>query len=155
MSKKTRSQIKEVRKAIKDEHNQYVNNKIDQMFENPIQRQMNFDKSRKLRLYDYFIIVTLALLMIGLSFIISIFIIKDINMVSWVTSAFTLICLFSAIVTGWLKNNLVAKFFNDKRRRYQTTMTEEEGLFRRIIKIILFTSLILLIISIIFIFTFK
>ncbi|AKU79686.1 hypothetical protein [Spiroplasma turonicum] len=153
MSNKNTQKSKDIKRKIKEDHKAYVNNKIDEIFENPVEKHYSFNQSKRLKLYDYIIILISVLISIGISFLISIYGFKDISKTEWFTAAFTFLSLFSAIITGWLKNNYVARFFNDKRRRYQTTLSSEEGFMRRIIKILLLISLILLIISVIFVFT--
>ncbi|AKX34072.1 hypothetical protein SLITO_v1c04190 [Spiroplasma litorale] len=155
MNKNNKQDIKSLKKSIKEDHKNYVDGKIDEMFENPVQKLYSFRSSKKLKFYDYFIVAGLVLVSIGISFLISIYGFKNINKTEWVSAGFTIFTLLAAIVTGWVKNNYVAKFFNDKRRRYQTTLSTEEGFMRRIIKILLLTFLTLLVITIIFIFTLK
>ncbi len=149
---KENNYIKEKQKKAKLEHNQYVQDKISQVLDNPMEKQLSFRNSKRLRYYDYIIIILACLFAIGISFLISIYLLKNISRTEWVTAAFTVFSIIGGLVTSWLKNNYVANYYNDKRKRYQTTLSDEEGTMRRIAKIFLITGAILLIVSIVFIF---
>ncbi|QHX36860.1 hypothetical protein [Spiroplasma sp. BIUS-1] len=141
--------LKDLREQEKQAHKQQVQDKVSEVSKDPLNSQMRFIDSKKLRWYDYLIALFISAIIIGFSFIIGIFAFKDIDKTEWITTAFALLSILSWLIIGYIKNRQVAKFYNDTRRRYQTTLSEEEGFLRRISKIALLICLVLTITSII------
>ncbi|WP_166508471.1 hypothetical protein [Spiroplasma chinense] len=143
---KTNSQlIKDLRKQQKEAHEQQVSDKIDSITRDPLETGRQFADSKKLRWYDYISIVAISAAIIGFSFLIGIFALNAIAKTEWVLALATLTTLLTWLILGWFKNKKVAEFFNDSRRRYQTTLTTWEGHLRRILKIIFGICSILLV----------
>ncbi|AGR42334.1 hypothetical protein [Spiroplasma diminutum] len=141
--------LKDLREQEKQAHNQQVQDKVSKISEDPIGNQTRYIDSKKLRWYDYLIALAISSCIIGFSFIIGIFVYKSTEKSEWIVTAFALLSLLAFLFTNWIKNKKVAKFYNDTRRRYQTTLSEEEGYLRRISKIILLVCLVLSITSVI------
>ncbi|QGS52150.1 hypothetical protein [Spiroplasma tabanidicola] len=141
--------LKELRKDQRDAHKDFVNNKVDEVLDDYVEKHSEYISSKKLRWYDYIIIVFISILITGLSFIISIYGFKDITRTNYFTAAAGFLGLFIWIVYGFVINRRTAKFYNDSRRRYSSTLSPEEALSRRINKCFFFGSIILLIISLI------
>ncbi|AHI53121.1 hypothetical protein [Spiroplasma culicicola] len=143
-------QLKDLSKQNRLAHKQEVEDIVKDVQTDFLNREYDYNNAKRLNLIDYILIVLISATLVGLSFIIAIFGLKDISKTEYFTTASGAILLFTALIMGFIRNNNSAKFYNDSRRRYQPTFTEEEARNRRISKIILFTSLILLIVSIIF-----
>ncbi|WP_339033760.1 hypothetical protein [Spiroplasma endosymbiont of Cantharis rufa] len=141
--------LKDLREQEKIAHKQQVKDKINEISKEPIGTQTRYIDSKKLRWYDYLIVLIISFALIGLSFILGIFALKSTEKSEWVVTAFALITLLAFLITNWIKNRKVAKYYNDITRRYQSTLSEEEGFLRRLSKIILLICLVLSITSII------
>ncbi|AUM62847.1 hypothetical protein [Spiroplasma monobiae] len=141
--------LKDLREQEKQAHKQKVQDKVSDITKDPLSTQSKFIESKKLRWYDYLIVLSISAFVTGISFILGIFAFKDIEKTEWVTTASALLSLLTWLIIGYIKNRQVAKFYNDTRRRYQTTLSEEEGFLRRISKIALLICLVLTITSII------
>ncbi|WP_338984625.1 hypothetical protein [Spiroplasma endosymbiont of Diplazon laetatorius] len=141
--------LKDLREQEKQAHKQQVQDKVSEVSRDPIGSQTRYIESKKLRWYDYLIALGISAGVIGISFILGIFAFKDFSKTEWITTASALIALLTWLIIGYIKNRQVAKFYNDTRRRYQTTLSEEEGFLRRISKIALLICLVLTITSII------
>ncbi|AUB31875.1 hypothetical protein [Spiroplasma floricola] len=141
--------LKDLRENEKQAHSQQVQDKVSEISKDPIGSKTKYMDSKKLRWYDYLIALLISLVLIGFSFIIGIFAFKSLEKSEWMITAFALLSILIWLIIGWIKNRQVAKFYNDARRRYQTTLSEEEGFLRRISKITLLVCLVLTITSII------
>ncbi len=141
--------LKDLREQEKIAHKQQVQDKISQISIEPIGTQTRYIDSKKLKWYDYLIVLIISSALIGLSFILGIFALKSTEKSEWVITAFALISLLAFLITNWIKNRKVARYYNDITRRYQTTLSEDEGFLRRLSKIFLLICLVLSITSII------
>lgn len=145
MKENNKPSLKSISKERKEAHKQHVADKISEIQSDGIERETDYLSSKKLRWYDYIIIIAVCAILIGVSFIISIFTLNDLIKTEYFTSMFGIIALVIWLIMGFIRNNNTAKFYNDSRRRYQSTFTVEEGRNRRISKIILFIGLVLLV----------
>ncbi|AGR41456.1 hypothetical protein [Spiroplasma taiwanense] len=141
--------LKDLREQEKLAHKQEISDKVKKLNSDPLETRTKFIHSKKLRWYDYLIIFGFSTFIIGLAFILGIFAFQNIEKTEWIITAIAVFGLLVWLILGWYKNKQVAKFYNDVRRRYQSSLSEEEGHLRRISKIILLICLILVITSII------
>ncbi|ALD66681.1 hypothetical protein [Spiroplasma cantharicola] len=141
--------LKDLHEQEKFAHKQQIQDKVNEISKDPIGTQTRYMDAKKLKWYDYLIVLILSFALIGLSFILGIFALKSIEKTEWIITAFALISLLAFLITNWIKNRKVANYYNDITRRYQTTLSEDEGFIRRLSKIILLICLVLSITSII------
>ncbi|AGM24985.1 hypothetical protein [Spiroplasma chrysopicola] len=146
---KTKNKLKGLRSTEKKAHAQEVAATIKEVNTNKNEKLQNYQKWKKLQYWHYLIILSLCTIIIGFSFIIGLVFLKDIKKIEWVLVGFGVILLVLWFILGWQKNRQAAQYFNDSRRRYQPTLTEEEATIKKARKIILATAIIVLTTSLI------
>ncbi|PPE06842.1 hypothetical protein [Mesoplasma corruscae] len=103
--------------------------------------EYKYKYNKKLRYYHYLIVVAFVFVYTIVTFLLTYFL-NNTQENLWeylITSAAFLFLLF-AIINGWLRNRKTAKFFNDSRKRYHSTFTEEEGKSKKISKVLFLIS---------------
>ncbi|PPE04393.1 hypothetical protein EELLY_v1c00680 [Entomoplasma ellychniae] len=142
---------KEVHEFKKNSIEQDINSKVEKHDSKAMYKSINYKVSKKMRWYDYLTVLSVSTTYIIISLLMQRFIkfSKNGNNIFeiLITTGFILfIALF--IINGYLRNKKTAKYFNNKIKRYETTLDEKEGFSRRISKIFILISLILFITSI-------
>ncbi|AOG60663.1 hypothetical protein SHELI_v1c07140 [Spiroplasma helicoides] len=145
-----KNSLKEHIKDRKQAYKQQREDIVSEVQSGGVQKEVEYIDAKKLRWFDYLIIFGTFLALLGLSFIVSVFIMKDIDRTEYITTAIAGLGILVWLVMGWLRNNKTAKFYNDSRRRYQSTFTTDEGINRRKSKIIISIAGLMLITSIIY-----
>ncbi|QBQ07948.1 hypothetical protein SGLAD_v1c07490 [Spiroplasma gladiatoris] len=147
MSKKNgvRQQLKDLSKKRKESFNDQVNDAINEIKSGGIEREIEYLDAKKLRWYDYLTLFFAYLIVLGISFLIGIYAFKDIVKTEYICTAISLMGFFIWLIMGYIRNRNTARYFNDARRRYDSTVTPEEGHNRRIAKIIFLFSILMLI----------
>ncbi|ARU91409.1 hypothetical protein SCLARK_00772 [Spiroplasma clarkii] len=147
MKENNKSSFRRINKERRKAHQQQVDDQVLDIQSGGIEREVDYLSSKKLRWFDYIIIALICAIITGFSFILGIFALKSLERTEFITTAFGAVSVFIWLLIGFIRNNHSAKFYNDSRRRYQSTFTVEEGRNRRIGKMFLLTGVILLIIS--------
>ncbi|AVN64233.1 MULTISPECIES: hypothetical protein [Mesoplasma] len=114
-------------------------------------KQAKYKSSKKLMWYDYLIVLFIPLVYVLITYFIAKFAMSnDKNYWEYFITLGFAISLIVSIATGWLRNKQTASYYNNKTKRYDSTFSEDEGIRRRINKILWLITLVLLICSIIF-----
>ena len=94
MKENNKSSIRSINKERKRAHQQQVADKVLDIQSDGIEREADYFSSKKLRWYDYIIIVALCALITGLSFILGIFAFKSLPKTEFITTTFGAIAIF-------------------------------------------------------------
>ncbi|PPE04747.1 hypothetical protein EELLY_v1c04270 [Entomoplasma ellychniae] len=126
------------------------NNKASNFERETLQKVTTYKSAKKLRYYDYLIVLVISLSYIGLTFLIDHLINKSTKNY-WeylITSGFIVLSI-CWVILGLMRSRMSLRYHNNKLQRYQPTFSPQEGLNRRISKIVLLISLVLLMCSIV------
>jgi len=100
-----------------------------------------YKKIKAMKWWSYLIALTIAIILTGISLIVF-YTTNNSRVLNYVNIGIILLMLITIVVINYVKNNSAAKYFNDKKRRYQRTLTDEEAKVFLTLKI-LFLGLIL------------
>lgn len=146
-------QLHELKQEQKKIHQKEVTEIVDEKYQNHNLKLETYQKLKRITLLHCLIALLISSVIIGLSFLLGIFAFKDIKKTEWIVVSFLVIIILIWFILGWYKNKTAAAYFNDHRRRYQPTLTDEEANIKKIHNIILIIAAPLLISSLIIFFT--
>lgn len=148
-------QLKKFDQAKHDYFNQEVDEIIQQTYEEneAYHRFTTYNQVKKMQWWHYLISFAIAIFFTGLSFLIG-YLTKnsskapDYQGAGWASLGFVFLLILLFMVINYLKNRNAAKYFHDKRRRYQRTLSLLEAKQLLVLKII-FLAIVLLSITVI------
>ncbi|AOX43802.1 hypothetical protein S100390_v1c04590 [Spiroplasma sp. NBRC 100390] len=146
-------QLHELKQEQKKTHQKEVAEIVDDTYQNHTLKLETYQKLKRITWFHCLIAVLISAIIVGFSFLLGVFAFKDIKKTEWIVVSFLVIILLIWFILGWYKNKTAAAYFNDHRRRYQPTLTDDEANIKKIRNILLIIAAILLISSLIIFFT--
>ncbi|ATG97245.1 hypothetical protein [Mesoplasma lactucae] len=151
-----RTQLKDLDNAKRE----YFNEEVDAIVEdtyylNEAEHRIKvYNQTKKMKWWSYLTSSAIAFVLTGLSFLIGYLArnsdkAPDYQAAGWASLGFTVLLIVIAMFINWTKNRNSQKFFQDKRRRYQRTLTTLEAKQILAIKIIFLAVLLMTIVTIV------
>ncbi|WP_425380592.1 hypothetical protein [Spiroplasma endosymbiont of Stenodema calcarata] len=145
--------LHQLKQEEKETHQKEVAEIVNETYQNHNLKLDTYQNLKRITWFNYLIAILVSAILVGFSFILGIFAFKDIKKTEWIVVSFLAIILLIWLILGWYKNKTAAAYFNDHRRRYQPTLTDEEAKIKKIRSVLLIIAAILLICSLIIFFT--
>ncbi|AHI54187.1 hypothetical protein SSABA_v1c07850 [Spiroplasma sabaudiense Ar-1343] len=137
--KKKPSTLKQLRKDQKEIHKKEVTAVIDETYNSSDShdRKSNYKLAKSLNWIEILGTIVCSLVFVAIAFLVDVFALPGKYFASTMTTILIVLGLIIWLVLGWVKNRQAANYYNDARRRYLPTMTDDEALIVKIRKLIL------------------
>lgn len=153
---KKESDLKKLRQNQKVLHQQESQKIVDETYNSSTYSQTlaRYQKIKKLKWKHWLIVLGITIFGMGMSFLVGYLTINsssapDWQGTGWFALPYTVTLAVGYFILGWIRNKKAMKFFNDRRRRYQKTLEDDEAKIQLIRKILFFSFLPMLILTIV------
>lgn len=149
-------QWKALDKAKREYFDQEVNEIMTETYvENEAyDRLIHYNETKKMRWWHYCISFGIALFLTGLSFLIGYLTrnsskTPDYQATGWASLGFSVLLILVFMIINYVKNRSAERYFRDKRRRYQRTLSDTEAKQFLALKILFLAFVLLTIVTIV------
>ncbi|AXK51490.1 hypothetical protein [Spiroplasma alleghenense] len=135
----TFKQLKELKADQKEIHEAEVKDVIKETYQGPdsFEQKTKYRFAKSLRWYEILITVIISGIFLMIAFLVDIYAMPGKYFASTMTTILIVFGLLVWLIMGWIKNRRAAGYYNDARRRYLATMTDEEAWIVKIRKLVL------------------
>ncbi|WP_338971845.1 hypothetical protein [Spiroplasma endosymbiont of Panorpa germanica] len=132
-------QLKELKADQKEIHNKEVDEVIKDTYysEDTLNKKAKYRYNKSLRWYEVLIATVISGILLMIAFLVDVYAMPGKYFASTMTTILIVFGLVVWLVLGWIKNRQAAKHYNDARRRYLPTLSDEEAWIAKIRKLML------------------